>query len=160
MLVRNRIPILLQEALCLVRDIVRVVGNCKRRVAEPWLLEDVLVFGLQKLGVELLEERRITAGGQPGLFVEEREDTELALNDVDTRLVVGEVDEGPVDLFLDVLLLFQLEDVRVELRNGLVSTSAISQAARTYLLLQFLVGVVNAELLEGILKKPSVPELR
>ena len=117
MLVGNGIPVLFQEALRLVRDIVRVVGNGERRVAEPWLLEDVLVFGLQKLGVELLEERRITAGGQPGLFVEEREDTELALNDVDTRLVVGEVDEGPVDLFLDVLLLFQFENMRIELEH-------------------------------------------
>ena len=135
--------------------------NGKGRVAEAGLLVDVLVLWLaQDLIVHLGEQRGVGTGGHARLFVQKRKNTELALDDVDTGLIVRKVDKLPLDLFLDVLLLFQLEDVRVELRNGLVSTSTISQAARTYLLLQFLVGVVNAELLEGILKKPSVPELR
>ena len=121
MLVRNRIPVLLQETLDLVRDIERVMCDCERGLSEARLLEDLLVLGLVQLVVQLLQEGRVRAGRETRLFIEEGEDTEFAFDDVDTGLVVGELDECPVDLLADVLVLLKLEDVRVEL----VGTSII-----------------------------------
>ncbi len=59
--------------------------------------------------------------------------TQLALDELNTRLVVIELNEGPPDLLAHVLLLLQLEHMLAEL------------------LLQLLVGVVDAELLEAVL---------
>ena len=117
MLVRNRIPVLLQEALRLVRDIVRVVSNGERRVAEPWLLEDILVLGLGKLIIKLRQERWICSCRETGLFIKQSQDTQLAFDDVNAGLVIGEFDESPVNLLADVLLLLEFEDVCVELHE-------------------------------------------
>ena len=47
----------------------------------------------------------------PAGLVQEVQDSQLALNKVDARLVVIEVDEGPLNILTDVLSLLQLEDV-------------------------------------------------
>jgi len=134
-LVRDGVAVLLEEALGLVRDVERVVGDREGVVAEAWLLEHLGVLGLDADGrVQLLEEVGVRARREARLLVEEREDAELALDEVDRRLVVGVVDEGPVDLLADVLLLLELEDVRVELRAtrrvSRVSFDAQSRAQR------------------------------
>ena len=50
----------------------------------------------------------------PAGLVQEVQDSQLALNKVDARLVVIEVDEGPLNILTDVLSLLQLEDVLIE----------------------------------------------
>jgi hypothetical protein len=91
------------------------VGNGEGGGPEARLLEDGGVVRLGELGVELGSEGWVGAGGKARLFVEEGEDAELALDQVDTGLVVAKVDEGPVNLLGDVFLLLELEDVRVKL---------------------------------------------
>ena len=85
--------------------------------------------------VQLGHKLLIGTHWQTRLFVEEGENTKLALDEVNTRLVVGKVDKLPVNLLAHVLFLFELEDVGVKF------------------LLQLLVGVVDTELLEGVLCK-------
>ena len=87
---------------------------------------------LLALLVELLHPRLVAAFGHPALLIQQVEHPQLGLDQVDAGLVVVEVDHLPLDPLLDVLLLLQLEHVHVEL------------------LLQLLVGVVNAELLKGV----------
>lgn len=116
MLVRNCVPVLLEEALDLVRDVERVVRNRECRVTKSRLLEHLRVLRLAELVVQFLQEGLVGTGGETGLFVQESHDTELALDDVDAGLVVGEFDERPVDLLPHVLLLLELEHVLVELR--------------------------------------------
>ena len=95
-----------------------------------------------------MKERRVRAGREPRLFIEEGEDTEFAFDDVDTRLVVGELDECPVNLIADVFVLLELEDVRVELIR--VRKPSAQCRVEAYLLLQLLVRVVDTELLEAV----------
>lgn len=115
MLVRYCVPILFQETLYLVRDIQSVVGNGEGRVTETWLLENLRVLWLHKLVVELLQERLIGTGRQTGFFIQQSHDTQFALDNVNARLVVREFNERPVDLLPNIFLLFELEDVLVEL---------------------------------------------
>jgi hypothetical protein len=121
--IRHGISVLLQEALCLVRDVESIVSNGECRVAETRLLEDVLILRFSELLIQLLKERLVCAGWKAGFLVEEGENTELAFDDIDARLVVGEVDELPLDLFPDVFLLLEFEDVGVELAARLMTTS-------------------------------------
>ena len=133
-LVRDGVPVLLDEAFRLVRDVDGVVADGEGGLAEAWLLvEGVLVGG--EVVVQLGDELVVRAHRQARFLVEQRQHAHLAFDQVDAGLVVGEVDELPVDLLAEVLLLFELEDVLVEL------------------LLQLLVGEVDAELFEGILGK-------
>jgi hypothetical protein len=115
LLVRDRVAVLLNEALGLVLNVDRIVGDGERVAAKARLLEDALGLGPVELAVELLDKGGVGAGRQARLLVKEREDAELAFDDVDARLVVAEVDKRPVDLLADVLLLLELEDVRVKL---------------------------------------------
>ena len=153
MLVRNGISVLLEEAFHLICNIQGVVGDSEGRVTEPWFLINLCILRFDKLVVELLQERLIGSSGETGLFVEKCHDTELALDDVDTRLVVGELDERPIDLLPDIFFLFQLEDMLVELTRDEISEQRprIGKETSTDLLLQLLVGVVDAELFERIL---------
>src|SRR4051812_37000854 len=108
------------------------MADSESRLAESRLLVEFLLVASKvvvKLGAELV----VRAHGQSRLFVKQRQDTQLAFDEVDTWLVVGEIDESPVDLLADVLFLLELEDMLVEL------------------LLQLLVGIVDAELLERVL---------
>ena len=100
----------------------------------------------------------IGSSGKTGLFVQKSHDPELALDDVDTRLVVGELNERPIDFLPDILFLLQLEDVLVELTRGKLSgrSPRMGREALTNLLLQLLVGVVDAELLKRVLMGGSV----
>ena len=117
MLVGDSISVLLQETLDLVCDIEGIMGNREGRVTEARLLEDVLVLGLHELIVQLLKERGIRTSWQTRFFVEQSEYTKFTLDHVDTWLVVGELDECPIDLLTNILLLFELEDVSIELHE-------------------------------------------
>lgn len=58
-------------------------------------------------------------GSYPALLVQQIQDAEFSLDQIDTRLVVVEVDERPGNLLLHVLLLLQLEHVlQKHDRNG------------------------------------------
>ena len=154
MLVWNRVAVLLEEAVDLVRDFERVVGDRERGRAEPGLLKHLGVGRGADGRVELLDKVRVGPGRQSGLLVEEGQDPELAFDQVDRRLVVRVVDEGPVNLLPDVLLLLELENVCVELLRveDLVSDSAFVRVGGegTDLLLELLVRVVDAELLKAV----------
>ena len=61
--------------------------------------------------IRILKEKQI---GQPidlALFIEQVENAESILDEVNARLVVVEVDEGPFDLLFNILFLLQLEDM-------------------------------------------------
>ena len=118
------------------------------------LLEDLLVLRLVQLVIQLLEEGRVGARREARFFVQEREDTEFAFDHIDTRLVVGELDERPVDLLANVLVLLKLEDVRIEL-GEMLERHEYRVKMRIYRLLELLVGVVDTELLEGVLCIPN-----
>ena len=53
----------------------------------------------------------------PAGLVQEVQDPQLALNEVDARLVVIEVDERPLNVLTDILSLLQLEHVLSEERR-------------------------------------------
>jgi len=126
------ILVLLEPSNDFVLDSTGVMSETEVVLAETRLLvERVALVVLVKLG----EEGVIVGLGHDTLFVEKDEDTVGTLVDeIDGGLrVKTEIDEGPVYLFLQVLLLFELEHVVIEE------------------LLQLLVGVVNANLLEAVL---------
>lgn len=62
-----------------------------------------------------MQERRICTGWKTRLFVKKCQYTELSLDNIDARLVIRELDEGPVNLLSHVLLLLEFEHVSVEL---------------------------------------------
>jgi len=128
------ILVLLEPADGLVLDGTGVVSQAEVVLAETWLLEEWVALVVL---IELGEEGVIVGLGDDAFFVKEDEDTMWTLVDqVDRGLrVKTEVNEGPVDLFTEVLLLLELEHVVVEE------------------LLQLLVGVVDADLFEGVLLK-------
>lgn len=115
MLVWNGVSVLVKEALDLVLDIDGVVGHGEGVAAKARLFEDGLVLGSVELLVKLLNEGRVGAGREARLLVEQREDAELALDNVDAGLIICVVDKGPADLLPNVLLLLELEDVGVKL---------------------------------------------
>jgi hypothetical protein len=82
--------------------------------------------------VELDQEGGIGTLGEAGLFVEQRQDAKLALNEIQALGVVNPVNVGPVDALAVVLKLLEREDVAVEV------------------LLQLLVCVVDVELLKVV----------
>ena len=53
----------------------------------------------------------------PAGLIQEVQNPQLALNEVDARLVVIEVDEGPLNVLTDILSLLQLEDMLSEERG-------------------------------------------
>ena len=69
-------------------------------------------------------------------------------------MVVRELDERPVDLLANVLVLLKLEDVRVEL-GEMLERHEYRVKIIIYRLLELLVGVVDTELLEGVLCIPN-----
>lgn len=60
-------------------------------------------------------------GSYPALLVQQIQDAEFSLDQIDTRLVVVEVDERPGNLLLHVLLLLQLEHVLQKHDNGIMT---------------------------------------
>ena len=129
LLLHDRVAVLLQKTRALVRDAIGKVHDDERRVARPGLLEIGVLFALF---VHFIDPALVGAFGDAALFVQQVEHAQRLLDQVDTRLIVVVVDEGPVELLAHVLLLFQLENVLIEL------------------LLQLLVGVVDAELFETV----------
>ena len=82
---------------------------------------------------DFVDEGGVVGFGEPTLFVQEGEDAHGLLQQVDGRLQIQpEVDELPLDAFALVFLLLQDE-------HGVVEE-----------LLQLLVGVVDAQLFEGV----------
>ncbi len=70
MLIRNSIPVLLQEAFYFIGDIQGVMSNRKSGVPESWFLEDILVLCLPKnLGVQLLQEWGIRSRRQSRFLI-------------------------------------------------------------------------------------------
>lgn len=108
MLIRDGIAVLLEEAVRVVGDVVRVMSDRESVLVEPRLLENILVLWLTKLLVKLVGKRRVCTGWQTGFLVEESEDTHLPLDHVDAGLVIREIDERPVDLFSHVFFLLEL----------------------------------------------------
>jgi hypothetical protein len=126
------ILVLLEPSKNLVLDSTGVMSETEVVLAETGLfVEWVSLVMLVKLG----KEGVIVGLGHDALLVEENKDTVGTLVDeIDGGLrVKTEIDEGPVDLFLQVLLLFELEHVVIEE------------------LLQLFVGVIDANLLEAVL---------
>ena len=64
-------------------------------------------------------------------------------------MVVGEIDELPLDLFPNVFLLLEFEDMGIELAARLAAASW--RGTLTDLLLELFIGVIDTKLLEGIL---------
>ena len=118
MFVRDSVSVLLQEAIDFVSNVQGVMSDGKRGLAEARLLVHLLVLGLWKnLSVQFLEERGIRARWHPRFFIQQRKNAEFAFDDIDARLVIGEIDELPLDFFFDIFLLLEFEDVRIELRD-------------------------------------------
>ena len=87
---------------------------------------------------ELLHEGFVRGLGEPALVVQQTEDAHRLLDQIDGRLQVQpEIDKGPLDALALVFLLF--ED-----KHGVIKE-----------LLELFVGVVDAELLEGVHLKPG-----
>ena len=83
---------------------------------KAWLGQELLVLGLWlQLAVHLLQERRILTRRQARLLIQQRQQTKLGLNHINTRLVVCKVDKLPWNLLSNVLLLLELEYMQVEL---------------------------------------------
>jgi len=114
-LVGNSVPILLQKPFSFVRNIESVVRDGEGCVTKPRLLEHVFRLGLCNLGIELLEKRCIRSSREARLLIQKRQHAQLALYDIDTRLIVGKFDEFPVNLFFDIFLLFEFEYVCIKL---------------------------------------------
>jgi hypothetical protein len=115
MFIRNSISVLLQEAFDLVGDIQCIMSDREGGVAKSGFLEYCFVLRLRKLRVEFREERRVRPRGHTGFFIQESKDSEFSFDNIDTRLVVGEIDKCPVYGLSNVFLLFKFEHVRVEL---------------------------------------------
>ncbi len=81
------------------------MGDGESRRPETRLLKRILICRFVQLTVELLQEGGICARGQPRFFVQQGKDTEFPFDHVNTRLIIGEVYESPVDLFPDVFFL-------------------------------------------------------
>ena len=124
--------------------------NGESRVPETRLLVYCLVFWSRKLRVEFLQKRRVIAGGQARFFVQESENAKLSFDNVNARLIVRKVDECPVYFLLNIFLLLQFENMRIELRIWL-SVAIAMIMDNCHLLLQFFIGVIDAKLFEGIL---------
>ena len=133
MLLWHNPAVLLQESVHRIRHIPRIMHDLERRIPVQVVFKHGLVRRRLELAVQLVDEGRVGAGGEARLLVEEGDDADLALDEGDAGLVVGELDGVPGDSLFDVLGLVELEDVREEL------------------LLQLLVRVVDAELLKGVL---------
>jgi hypothetical protein len=131
-IVLERILVLIDPALGIVSDTSSIVDNLEGGLGETRLA--VLGVSLAKLVVALLEEALVTRLSV-ARFIKESEDSRglAGLDQVNGGLRVHtKIDEGPVDLLTDVFLLFEFEHVIVKE------------------LLELLVGVVNAQLLEGV----------
>ena len=74
-------------------------GRCGGRIAPQMLL------------VEFAAPCGVAALGHLALLVEQVEYAEFALDELDARLIVVELDERPLDLLAHVLLLLELEHV-------------------------------------------------
>ena len=88
---------------------------------------------LLALFVEFFNPRFVAALWHPALLVKQVQHPQLGLDEINAGLIVVKVDHLPLDPLLHVLLLLQLEHVHVEL------------------LLQLLVGIVDAKLLKTVL---------
>lgn len=88
------------------------------------------------VGLQLVLKRLVGGLGEEGLFLQDGQDAHGLLKKVDASLQVhAEVDHGPVDALLQVLLLFEDEGVMVEK------------------LLKLLIAKIDAQLFESVILK-------
>eukprot|EP00982_Pelagococcus_subviridis_P004358 29141-Pelagococcus_subviridis.AAC.3 len=127
----NRVAVFIEEPVHVVGHFAGVVRHLEHALVP--LVSRVLRVGAQLRG-HLLRERVVRRFRERALLVQEAQDAHRsALDDVDARLIVLKVNLRPVDALALVLLLLELKHVLVEL------------------LLQALVRVVDAQLLERVL---------
>lgn len=143
----HRVAVLLQKAGALILHLVGKVVDDEAGTAET-TLGKVGVLGA--FGVELFGPGAVTSsrhlersffkkssnflysGNYLAFLIQQIQNPQFGLNQVDTGLVVVEIDHTPFDSLFDVLFLLQFEHVQIEL------------------LLELLVGVVDAKLLERV----------
>ena len=128
--------------------------NRERCISKARLLENSLVFGFRELRVEFRQERGIGTSWESRFLVEEGQNAQLSLYNVDTRLIIREFDESPVDLFTNVFLLLEFEYMGIELisrKHTNQNSAQVKRRKRSNLLLQLFIGIVDTELLKGVL---------
>eukprot|EP01137_Pigoraptor_chileana_P023535 Opistho-2@89969 len=129
-IVAESVAILLEEAFGFVENLSGIVLDAKVGLCETGLgVEGLLLV----LAVDLGQEGVVGTLGELALLVEKREKTKFRLDEIEALLVVDPLDVGPVDVLLCVLGLFNRKDVLIEV------------------LLELLVGVVDAHLLKAVL---------
>mmetsp|Transcript_39125 Transcript_39125/g.91136 ORF Transcript_39125/g.91136 Transcript_39125/m.91136 type:complete len:298 (+) Transcript_39125:3935-4828(+) len=127
------VPILLQPALRTIFHRAGIMFDAEAKVG-PLGGGDVEAFVGLTFVVEIPTELFVCHHRQDALFVQEGQDPCVAfVDEVQHVLVVGKGDELPLDALLFVLFLFELKNKPIEL------------------LLQRLIGVVDADLLEIVL---------
>mmetsp|Transcript_61922 Transcript_61922/g.164562 ORF Transcript_61922/g.164562 Transcript_61922/m.164562 type:complete len:231 (+) Transcript_61922:2892-3584(+) len=125
------VRVLLQKRFNIVDDLACVVSDSEIHAGEPrWLVHDLRIF---EAAVDLSQQGGVSGTGHEALGVNQAEDTQrFLLNAVDDVLIVLPRDVVPGNALAGVETLLQREHVRVEV------------------LLQFLVGEVDAELFERV----------
>ena len=126
MFFRNSVLILLDEAFRVVADVESVMTDGETCFPETGLFVESLMLGGGKILIEFVHPSLIRSREQTtflssqentfGVYlVKKRQNTELSLNQINTRLIVKELDERPIDLLPHILLLFQFKNMLVEL---------------------------------------------
>jgi hypothetical protein len=138
-LLHGDLKIFLQRIFVLLEPVVAVIGHLTGIVMKNEVnLGELNLFVTRIPAVVLVQlgnEGLFSGLGHNGLLIKSHQDSVgLLVNEINGHLgIKTEINEGPIDLLTHVLLLFELEHVVVEE------------------LLQLLIGVVDANLLEGIL---------
>ena len=118
--------------------LARVVDNAE---IKSGLERGLAEFRMSRVGCdELVDKSAIGRLGKEALLVQQRQNTHRLLNQIDSRLQIEtEIDVFPLETLALVLLLLQNE-------HGMVEQ-----------LLQFLVRIVNAQLLERVKLETKMP---
>lgn len=66
---------------------------------------------------DFAEEGYVRARSELRFFIEKGNNSQPTFDSVDTRLIIREVNERPLDALANILVLLQLEDVRIELNE-------------------------------------------
>lgn len=129
LLLIHRIAVLLHEALAAVLHLLGEVPHSEGPVGRPGFAE---VWGGRMAVVQLVGPPHIAAHRHRALLVQQPQEAQGALDELNAGLVVMEAYGAPGDPFQPVLLLFQFEYMPIKL------------------LLQLLVSVIDAELLQAV----------
>mmetsp|Transcript_6207 Transcript_6207/g.11770 ORF Transcript_6207/g.11770 Transcript_6207/m.11770 type:complete len:328 (-) Transcript_6207:1073-2056(-) len=133
------VAVLLHETVHLVGDRARVMLHLKLIGHTDFVSSKIRIFFVGFL--ETLCKVIIAAIWQNKLFIKHRKDPFRSfLDKIDTLLVVSKVDSFHADILLGIRLLLENENVLVEM------------------LLKFLVGIIDAQLLEAVLLEALEPK--